>query len=1215
MRFARIFLALILIFFESILSQNSPIIITPNGSETLIVGSSKLIEWTGVLPSDTVTIEYSINRCSTWILITEKGTGLKYNWTNIPNTISDNCLLRIRRFNKFITGVDEFQMKGHSSNVFRLAWSPDATKAVTVSLDGSVIVWDLIKNTQLYKISNAHSACYSCSWNKVGNLIATGGKDSIKVWNAKNGKLLKSFKAHNGTIASLAWKNNCNILASCADDKSIKIWDIEKTKLITTLIGHSNLVHSVSWSHNGLKLASASWDQTVKIWDMNSYSLLKTLTDFKDVTYHAFWSPNDSMLSVSTGVNDLSIKIYNTTNWSIFRSILLHSDKINTVPWSIDGTKILSASDDGKIIEWDVNSGIILRTFTHNNSPVYYADYSPIGNRILSTAVEPTVIIRGKDTIPYFEDLSDSVWSIVPQSNFQNISGIINIYKPVTAFDYCENSITVSNTDSLKVGDKVLMIQMQGALIETTNTAKFGDITDIRSAGLYEFGFIKQIINNRIIFDKKMINKYNLDGNVQIVTVPIYNNLEITNTLTAQSWNGKTGGILVFEADSILLSANIDVSGKGFRGGKIKQDINAQADFYDYFTPDNNNVSARKGEGVSEINFKYSSSRGKIANGGGGGNSHNAGGGGGANISNGGIGGKAWSGFGKEDLGGLGGISLDKYKDSRFFLGGGGGAGEGNDGTQTDGGNSGGIVIIKANSLINSNEYSILSIGINALEAGNDGAGGGGAGGNISILINNFDYKTKISLFGGKGGDNNNGPPGYTYCIGPGGGGSGGLLNFVSSKPNNFITDVTGGNAGVITNKISSCGYLSNYGATDGGNGLVNYSNTFTFVTQNKPFIPLSNSYLINKGKVNYYLCNTDSLDLAVEPFDKNLEYNWSNGNKGANINVKQTGNYSCTISNGLCNKITTCNVNLIPKMNFKITKQEYSSGCGIDSIKLNVNPNPSDFIYGWNTLETNSSITVSKTGKYKVYIRSKDANFNCIDSLEIDILIDSKAGNTNSLVIDVENKIISLDTVYSHLIDCRNLKIINTSDKSILINDKSFNINKQFTLPSSQFPLIINAKDSINLVYCFFSLNSGIYRDTLILNDECYPHKLRFVSNSIIPDKSGNNKCGNDYELKFNNKLIEKNLNFLSIFPNPANESINIEYEFNNKIDNSEIDLEYSIYNLVGMKLISDEIKIQQNTSNVNQINVSLKNFVPSNYYILLKYKTFEKIFWIIKE
>lgn len=49
--------------------------------------------------------------------------------------------------------------------------------------------------------------------------------------------------------------------------------------------------------------------------------------------------------------------------------------------------------------------------------------------------------------------------------------------------------------------------------------------------------------------------------------MPEYADANVTTTLTSAEWNGSTGGILVLQADLLTLNANLDVSGKGFRGG------------------------------------------------------------------------------------------------------------------------------------------------------------------------------------------------------------------------------------------------------------------------------------------------------------------------------------------------------------------------------------------------------------------------------------------------------------------------------------------------------------------------------------------------------------------------------------------------------------------------------------------------------------------------
>jgi|GEM_PF-932068 len=81
----------------SIVLPESPIIrvITPNGGEQLVVGSRFNITWYGTNTREDVKIEYSINGGDTWPVITEatENDG-DYDWI-IPDTPSDNCLVRI----------------------------------------------------------------------------------------------------------------------------------------------------------------------------------------------------------------------------------------------------------------------------------------------------------------------------------------------------------------------------------------------------------------------------------------------------------------------------------------------------------------------------------------------------------------------------------------------------------------------------------------------------------------------------------------------------------------------------------------------------------------------------------------------------------------------------------------------------------------------------------------------------------------------------------------------------------------------------------------------------------------------------------------------------------------------------------------------------------------------------------------------------------------
>lgn len=158
-----------------------------------------------------------------------------------------------------------------------------------------------------------------------------------------------------------------------------------------------------------------------------------------------------------------------------------------------------------------------------------------------------------------------------------SIGGIINNYTPVLALSPCDNKIIVEDASSFNAGDTVLLIQMKGAVIDSTNTVSFGNVTDYKNAGNYEFNYVKTKNGNSIELKNKLLRTYDIPlGKVQLVRVPYYNNVTISSTLSCPPWDGNKGGVLVLNVlDSIILNENIDVSGKDSGEGKVPIQIHS----------------------------------------------------------------------------------------------------------------------------------------------------------------------------------------------------------------------------------------------------------------------------------------------------------------------------------------------------------------------------------------------------------------------------------------------------------------------------------------------------------------------------------------------------------------------------------------------------------------------------------------------------------------
>ncbi len=389
---------------------------------------------------------------------------------------------------------------------------------------------------------------------------------------------------------------------------------------------------------------------------------------------------------------------------------------------------------------------------------------------------------------------------------------VINKYAAVLEKDLCNNILLVDDAIDFNAGDTVLMIQMKGAIIDTTNTASFGNVLDYRGAGNYELNIIKGKNGNNLTLTYPVRRRFDIpDGKVQIIRVPHYQNYTINDLHTCLPWNGSTGGVFIIDvANTLTMNAGIDVSTKGFRGGQPLRLTQYLCNKPDYFYPADNS-GGNKAEGVSVISNGKMYGRGALANGGGGGNDHNAGGGGGANGGNGGNGGDQYPLPGScptnvSDVGGVGGKILPySTMPDRLFLGGGGGSGHTNQQTDKPGGNGGGIIIIIAGALAGNND-SIKSNGGNVIECtgavsgcADDGNSGGGAGGTVAMFVNTYTGNINVHTNGGKGADNWIIPGGIAPA-GPGGGGSGGVVAFKqTTAPANVISTLSGGKNGIST--------------------------------------------------------------------------------------------------------------------------------------------------------------------------------------------------------------------------------------------------------------------------------------------------------------------------------------------------------------------------------------------------------------------------------
>lgn len=195
---------------------------------------------------------------------------------------------------------------------------------------------------------------------------------------------------------------------------------------------------------------------------------------------------------------------------------------------------------------------------------------------------------------------------------------------------------------SLQAGDLLMLLQPQGAQLQTADTDQYGAVAALGGSGLFEFVSVAAVdgTTSRVQLDAAcggLRNDY--DPRTQVIRVPQYGSLTVNAgaSVVALPWDGRVGGVVAVRAQQALtVRGELEASGRGFRGGPAQQPGQLAADQ----SPDVAGYVAAaptsggaKGESVAGFTTEYASpgghGRGAPASGGGGGNAFKAGGGGG----------------------------------------------------------------------------------------------------------------------------------------------------------------------------------------------------------------------------------------------------------------------------------------------------------------------------------------------------------------------------------------------------------------------------------------------------------------------------------------------------------------------------------------------------------------------------------------------------------
>jgi uncharacterized protein with WD repeat len=267
-------------------------------------------------------------------------------------------------------------------------WSPDGHRLVGFH-NSAVEAWDATtgKHVKVYVSANTSGCILGpllVAWSPDGKEIATGST-GVSVWDTSSGKLLATYPHTNG--------NGLPIHAGCSS-MSTPVGPVfqgsnpSSTKTFAPLIGNipSGSIApllSMVWSPNGQEIADSiayGMDGSlIQIWDTTTGNLVKTYQDAR-YTDGLAWSPNGKYFAF--GDYGGIVQVWNATTWQPIITYYGDGSSVNTLAWSPDSTRIISAGNT--VMVWSALTGQTLFTLPGNTNGVYNVAWSPDGTQVVT---------------------------------------------------------------------------------------------------------------------------------------------------------------------------------------------------------------------------------------------------------------------------------------------------------------------------------------------------------------------------------------------------------------------------------------------------------------------------------------------------------------------------------------------------------------------------------------------------------------------------------------------------------------------------------------------------------------------------------------------------------------------------------------------------------------------------------------------------------------
>ena len=257
-------------------------------------------------------------------------------------------------------------LEGHAAAVQNLSFNTEATRLLSASADGRLIVWDVRKGKPdpAAMLPASPAPLTAATLRPDGKQLALAmGEGTVLTWTVDVPEPRKLGPADEAAATAFAVSPNGLVVATATTAKgkpAVVVRDVAGGKVTQTLLGHEGPVTAIAFGADGARVVTGSADKTVRVWTVADGKEAAKFAEHGGAITAVAFHPNGTQIVSASADNGL--KLWTAADGKIVKDLPGHTAPVVSIALHASLPQIVSASADKTVKFWDPAAGTAARS-------------------------------------------------------------------------------------------------------------------------------------------------------------------------------------------------------------------------------------------------------------------------------------------------------------------------------------------------------------------------------------------------------------------------------------------------------------------------------------------------------------------------------------------------------------------------------------------------------------------------------------------------------------------------------------------------------------------------------------------------------------------------------------------------------------------------------------------------------------------------------------